>query len=121
MLSTISPLSRPQVLETASLFVNPDKIFNSSIIRSFNIIWEKTSRDLSTITMITKTQTAHTFLITWVSTVTIFFINLHLTFWQNYQTSIYESIFLNFSSSIILTPSFFAFSYLEPGLLPTTT
>jgi len=55
---------------------------------------------------------------TWITAVACFFILLNIAFNHTYDT---PTNFLNSFSSIIINPSFFAFSYFDPGSVPTTT
>ena len=80
-----------------SLFlITSNKVLNSPIIGSFNFIWEKTSWNLSTTFMITKTFTTKTFLFTWITTITINLIFFYFTL--NHLIHLYITNSLNSSS-----------------------
>jgi hypothetical protein len=68
--------------------------------------------------VVAETFTAESFPAAGIATVTECFVLLDLAFnhWYHAPTN-----FLNSFSSIMVNPSFFAFSYFEPGSAPTTT
>jgi hypothetical protein len=95
-----------------------NEIFQTSIVGPFNRIREKTCGKLISTPMVAEAFTTDPFPATRITTITRNLIFLYLTFDHSYDT---PTNFLNWSSSMMVNPSFFAFSYFEPGSVPTTT
>jgi hypothetical protein len=84
----------------------------------FNRIREETRGQFIPASMVTEAFATESLPATWITTITHHFILLDLAFNHTYST---PTNFLNSFSSTITNPSFFAFSYFEPGSAPTTT
>jgi len=95
-----------------------NKILPASIIGSFNGIWEKTRGKLISALMVTQAFTTDPFPAAGVTTITSNLVFLYLAFDHSYDS---PTNFLNSFSSMMVNPSFLAFSYFEPGSAPTTT
>lgn len=95
-----------------------NKILKTSIIAPFNSIGEKTRGKLISVLMVAEAFTTDPFPAAWVSTITRNLVFLNLTFGHSYDS---PTTFLNSFSSRMVNPSFFAFSYFEPGSAPTIT
>jgi hypothetical protein len=95
-----------------------NKILSASIIPPFNGIGEKTCGKLISVPMVTEAFTTDSFPATGITTITRNLVFLYLTFGHSYDS---PTTFLNSFSSMMVNPSFFAFSYFEPGSVPTTT
>ena len=95
-----------------------NEIFQTSIIGPFNRIREKTCGKLVSAPVVTEAFTTDSFPATRITTITRNLVFLYLTFDHSYDS---PTTFLNSFSSMMVNPSFFAFSYFEPGSVPTTT
>ncbi len=95
-----------------------NEIFQTSIVGPFNRIREKTCGKLISTPVVTEAFTTDSFPATRITTITLNLVFLYLTFGHSYGS---PTTFLNSFSSMMVNPSFFAFSYFEPGSVPTTT
>ena len=95
-----------------------NKILPTPIIGSFNGFREKTRGKFVPAPMVAEAFTTNSFPGTRITAVTRTLVFLYITFCHFYVTPI---SFLNSVSSMRVSPSFFAFSYFEPGSEPTTT
>ncbi len=98
--------------------VNLEKILRAPVIGPFEGVREKTRGELSSAFMVAETFAADSFSAAGICAVTRKFVFLYLTFHHRHPA---PTIFLNSFSSMRVRPSFFAFSYFEPGSVPTTT
>ncbi len=98
--------------------VRLNKIFFATVVGTFNCIRKETRGEFISALVIAKTFATDSFPTTWITTITRYFVFLYFTFYHNYGA---PTNFLNSLSLIITNPSFFAFSYFEPGFIPTTT
>jgi hypothetical protein len=95
-----------------------NKILFTTVVGTFNVIGKETRGKLASTLVVAETFATESFPATWITTITRNFVFLYLTLYHNYCA---PTNFLNSFSSMIVNPSFFAFSYFEPGDVPTTT
>jgi hypothetical protein len=98
--------------------IDLNKILFTTVVGTFNVIGKETCGKLASTLVVAETFTTESFSAAWIATVTRVFVFLYLAVCHNYYA---PTNFLNSFSSMIVTPSFFAFAYFEPGSVPTTT